>query len=292
MFDNMIYRYPIVDILKALGVRASRTPDMYYSPFRDERTPSFHVNRQANVWYDHGAGIGGTNVQLVMLARHCSEREAQDYIRSLHRRLPAVSAPPPAPSAGRQTIVAVRDLFTPYIVRYIEGRGIPLEYAMRYCREALVQNDAKGRRFNLIAFPNNSGGYAFKSPSGYKSTDRAGVSTINTSGELSLDASSPGVALFEGFFDFLSWLVMRGSLLPPCDVAVLNSTANRSRVIRYLAKHGSVEAWLDNDKAGRECLRMIIQELPDLEITDMSSTYREFNDVNDYLRSRRKDDGD
>ncbi len=31
----------------------------YLSPLRNEKEPSFKVNRKLNVWYDHGIGKGG-----------------------------------------------------------------------------------------------------------------------------------------------------------------------------------------------------------------------------------------
>ena len=48
---------PIVDILSHLGFPDKHRGDMYYSPFRQESTPSFHINRRCNIWYDHGAAV-------------------------------------------------------------------------------------------------------------------------------------------------------------------------------------------------------------------------------------------
>lgn len=62
---------------------------MYYSPLRNETTPSLHVNKRDNVWYDHGAGIGGTNVQLIMAVKKCSKEEAESYIKTLDPVQPA-----------------------------------------------------------------------------------------------------------------------------------------------------------------------------------------------------------
>ena len=56
--DNPIYAYPLDKLLETLGSRKGEGKDMWYSPFRDEDNASLHVNRQSNVWYDHGAGIG------------------------------------------------------------------------------------------------------------------------------------------------------------------------------------------------------------------------------------------
>ncbi len=54
---------PMPEILRTLGHQPQRERGhdlCYFSPFRDERTPSFHVSVSGNVWYDFGAGRGGT----------------------------------------------------------------------------------------------------------------------------------------------------------------------------------------------------------------------------------------
>ena len=62
---------PIVDILSHLGFPDKHRGDMYYSPFRQESTPSFHINRRCNIWYDHGAAVGGGVLDLVRLCANC-----------------------------------------------------------------------------------------------------------------------------------------------------------------------------------------------------------------------------
>jgi DNA primase len=52
----------LVDYLASLGhiPRKMNGADYWYlSPLRDEKTPSFKINRQKGVWYDHGTGQGG-----------------------------------------------------------------------------------------------------------------------------------------------------------------------------------------------------------------------------------------
>lgn len=47
----------------------------YQSPFREEKTASFKVNRKLNVWFDHGSGNGGTLVDFGILYYKCSVKE-------------------------------------------------------------------------------------------------------------------------------------------------------------------------------------------------------------------------
>ena len=68
-----------------------------------------------------------------------------------------------------------------------------------------MRSQQRNQTFTLIGFENNAGGYALKSPSGYKSTTAAGITTINDKGERTDMPTSSSVLVFEGFFDFLSW---------------------------------------------------------------------------------------
>jgi DNA primase len=47
----------------------------YLSPLREEKTPSFKVDRKQNIWYDHGIGKGGNFVDFGILFHNCSVKE-------------------------------------------------------------------------------------------------------------------------------------------------------------------------------------------------------------------------
>ncbi len=60
----------LVDCLDSIGFQADKVKGndhWYHSPFREEKEPSFKVNRSKNIWYDHGTGKGGRLVDFVML---------------------------------------------------------------------------------------------------------------------------------------------------------------------------------------------------------------------------------
>ena len=59
---------PLSAVLQKLGAAPTRqnNHDVWYrSPFRKERTASFHIHTKRNVWYDHGEGKGGKVVDFV-----------------------------------------------------------------------------------------------------------------------------------------------------------------------------------------------------------------------------------
>lgn len=290
--DNPIYDFPIDKVLEALGSRME-SKDMYFSPMRDERTASIHVDRVKNVWYDHGLAVGGTNVDLVMMARNCSKEDAKKFIRSLSPNLEAsvqesrLEREKIGRTESKLEIREVKPVWSYYIRKYAESRKIPEDLLQRYCREVIVRNKERGQNFNYIGFENNNGGFAMKAPSGFKYTNKAGITTIDTSGERSVKPSSESVAVFEGFFDFLSWMVMQNTKTPTCDIVVLNSVTNLDRALDYLKAHKSVIVFTDRDDAGRLCMERMKSLLPGKEVKDMSELYKNHKDLNEMLVASR-----
>ena len=286
--DNPIYQYPLEKVLEALGARKGAAKDFWYSPLRDESQPSLHINREKNVWHDFGANVGGTNVKLVQLVRHCSKAEAEAFIAKMDPVLEKDRREASAPQQPTQEIRRIRNIKAGYLIQYIEGRKIPLDLARQYCKEILVHSYQKGINFTLVGFPSNSG-WVMASPHGFKGTTKADITTINMDGKLSTKPSSDKVAVFEGFWDFLSWQVMQCSAKPTCDIVVLNSVNNIEKARDYLAQHSRVGAFMDRDAAGRRCHDRIcdIMGRGGREVLDMSELYKSHKDLNEFLQASR-----
>lgn len=286
MFDNTLLNYPIELILTELGCKKGQSKDMWFSPFRSENTASLHINGKENIWFDHGAGIGGTNVQLVMLIKHCSYEEARKFIASLDPILKQ-SHQDTESKSRKSEIKSVRSISSYYIKKYIESRKIPVKLAEQYCKEIIVHSYDKNRDFTWIGFENNAGGYAMSSPSGYKSTDKAGITTINTEGDRTDIPSSENVMIFEGFFDFLSWQVLQSRIYPNCDAVVLNSAHLLHRAFAYIGLHKSIICFFDNDDTGKKYLQETKDYFKGKDIKDMSNLYSRYNDLNDMLKASK-----
>ena len=285
--SDEIFKYPLDRILEAIGSHKGIGKNMWFSPFREENNASLHVDPVKNLWFDHGSGMGGTNVQLVMMVRHCSAKAAGEYIASLSPTLAQAVAPRTEEKESPIDIRRVKSITSCYLSRYIEGRKIPMELAKEYLKEVVVYNRTKGQHYTLVGFPNNLGGYAMSAPNGFKSTNKAGITTINTQGKVSVQPSSKRVAIFEGFFDFLSWQVLQSSKTPTCDVLVLNSVNNLERARAYIESHDSAMCFLDNDEAGQKCTSAIERMMKGKEVVDMSDLYGRHNDLNEMLQASR-----
>lgn len=284
--DNPIYAYPLDKLLETLGSRKGQGKDMWFSPFRDESVASLHIDRRANVWYDQGAGIGGTNVNLVMLVKHCNKAEAESYIKSLDPAIPERFTSS-VPERKSSEIIDVKEITSPYLINYLERRKIPAELAKKYCKEIIVRNHEKKMTFTLLGFPNNKGGFAMSSPHGFKSTNKAAPTYINNKGEFTSIPSTKSVAIFEGFFDFFSWQVMQSSKTPSCDIVVLNSVNNLGKATAYIDQHDKTCCFLDNDPAGKRCYQGIRDLMRGKDVIDMSELYGIHKDLNEMLQASR-----
>lgn len=116
----------------------------YQSPFREEKTASFKVNRKLNVWFDHGSGNGGTLVDFGILYYKCSVKELlqkmmaeKDMILSFHphhfslagekKELPEQSA--------KIKILSVSIITDIGLLNYLKNREISLPIAHQFCQQ-------------------------------------------------------------------------------------------------------------------------------------------------------------
>ena len=64
------------------------------------------------------------------------------------------------------------------------------------------------------------------------------------------------------------------------NVLVLNSLSFFTRSLLLMEKHEKIHLYLDNDKAGKECLKQALQRTN--KVIDESILYKGFKDVNEW----------
>ena len=155
----------IVDFLAQLGHHAQHIKSeqyWYFSPLRNERTPSFKVNDRINEWYDFGEATGGDLVELAKyICRTDCVSEALAYIERLVNgaSLPRTRMPtaPPRPVEAEMKDVIVIPLRHHALFSYLQSRLIDADIGRMYCKE--VHYELRGRHYFALAFGNTSGGY-------------------------------------------------------------------------------------------------------------------------------------
>ena len=285
-------RLKVADVLLHYGKDLSQSRlGLIRSPFRDERTPSFHILSNGYAWKDFGDGSGGGVIDLVMRLENCGRETAIGRLRQIREQGTVFTAIPPRrerlPLERRPalSVYSSGPVRSGELIEYAASRGISREIFSAYCCEVTMRS---GRRFYpYIGFPNSDGGYVLRSHQGKRCTS-AFPTFISMEGVLCSSPSSGRVAVFEGFFDFLSLLQLCGRTVPDCDVCVLNSVTNLDKALPFILSHGYVETYLDNDEAGRKATERIRAGVlaQTGRMDDMACHYSGFNDVNDYLKAK------
>lgn len=295
MNSSQAKQIQIVDFLAAMGYMPTvlKSNDYWYlSPLREEKSSSFKVNINRNVWYDHGAGKGGTIIDLV---RQLYQVDTVEALALLSRKRWSVAngsimpirrpADFNATKGSKSGIVidSIRTLDRSALTHYLESRGVSVEIGRTYLYECYYRIQGRlsrgQRQYFGLAFQNDLGGFELRHKLSKCSTSPKAITTIN-----------PGrstIAVFEGFFDMLSAFVYYKKSKSTHSIIVLNSVSLLESAMPALKTYGRVNLFLDNDSAGRKAVESIQQNHSN--VTDYSRMiYPNYKDFNDFLINEQR----
>ena len=294
---KQLHSISIIEIMAHYGKRLDHTRSgLYFSPFRDETNPSFHINESKNSWYDYGTGEGGSLFDFVCKFAGISRGEVYDWLASFRHMVPeseykAVIAPilQRPQHSSKIVIDSASHTFTrTKLVEYAASRAVSKEILEKYCEEVIYHVEtAPDRQFFAIGFKNNSDGYVLRS-SFSKKCSCSDITTLDPSGLMTDKTTGDKVLVFEGFMDFLSWMTDVKQLTPEYDCCILNSVTNIGKALPWIMQHSNIAAFMDNDQAGKDTLQKIMDSGPetasaDVCVYDMSRLYEGYNDLNEKL---------
>lgn len=266
----------LVDYLSTLGFKSAkiRGNDYWYlSPLRDEKTPSFKVDRKINCWYDHGIGEGGNLVDFGMVYFNCSSSNFLQRLNGkffLHQPVKIVSTK--EIRENKLTVLGDFILSSSHLINYLAKRKIPYDIADEYCREVRYQMSDKV--YYGIGFKTDSGSFEIRNPFLKSASSPKNITTFKNGAD--------EVAVFEGFFDFLSYQVYAvKQSLTPTDFIVLNSLSFFEKSRPVMESYNQVKLYLDNDKAGQNCSSYALSLSN--KYKDESGLYKNYKDLNDWL---------
>lgn len=281
-----VKRIDLVDYLDTLGIQPQkiRNNDYWYlSPFRQEKTPSFKINRNQNVWFDHGSGEGGTIIDFGAKLFQCTYHEFIEKLTNGNfQDLPKAATKLAAdqPRANKLEIIRVSELSNPELIRYLTERAISPELAKRYCHE--VEFRIGSRNYIAVGFANRSGGYELRNSWFKGSSSPKDISLIST--------GQDKVSVLEGFIDFLSALQIENrtirQLTHNSDFLVLNSLRLIIRALPIIQPYGRVNLFLDNDLSANQVKDTLKSN--GILYRDASPHYDNSKDLNEYLVSTKK----
>lgn len=275
---------PIEDFLARLGHHPAmrKRNDLWYNaPYREEKTPSFKVNTDRNIWFDFGAGHGGDiftlagelirSTDFLTQAKYISDTAGEDFV--------PIPAPRPAKERAAESAfqeVEQKTLLYDVLKDYLAKRGIPADVAARHCRQ--ISYRVHGKPYFAIGFQNVSGGWELRSKLFKGCIPPKDISLVSRQ-----QTPTEACDVFEGFFDFLSAATL--GVANGNDALVLNSVGNLAKSFPYLDGYAKINCWLDNDGAGRktfEALRARYKE----KVIDCSGVYAGSKDLNEHLQKK------
>ncbi len=248
----------------------------YLSPLREERTPSFKINRKLNRWYDHGLGKGGNIIDFAILYNNCTVGEFLYQLSgnfSFQKPLVIHSHEQDTRNTeSKINILQEKALSSFSLLRYLQQRRIPIDLAESYCRE--VKYELNGKEYFGIGFKSNSGGYEIRNPYFKASSSPKDITTFNN--------GAKEATVFEGFTDFLSFMAIpKNQPQIPTDFVILNSVSFFEKARPFMEEHECIRLYLDRDTTGQNYSRYALSLSN--KYKDESCLYQQHKDLNDWL---------
>jgi len=267
----------IVDYLSKAGhepQKISGNHYWYYSPFRDERTPSFKVNRKLNRWFDFAEGKGGNLVDLGMILHGGS---VSYFLQKLEKGItsnPKQASKPLKTGEDNQVIILSDFSISSYpLLKYLQQRRIQLEIAAKYLRE--VRYRIGDKTYYALGFKNDAGGYELRNQN-FKGSSSPKDTTF-------IDNGAKELAVFEGFFNFLSYQYLYDKQHPEKpNFLILNSTSFFEKSLPKMQEHQRVKLFLDNDKTGNRYTQQAVL-IDEKKFFDERKLYQKYDDLNDWI---------
>ena len=305
----------LIDLLKKLGYTPTKTTRIdwwYLSPFRTEKTASFKVNIDKNVFYDHSAGFGGTTLDFVMKYNNCDIKSALELLKndsfSFHQPIIVSSNIIQEPT---YTIQAIKPLTHPNLIQYITERNLSLKMAQTYCKE--VHYTLNNKSYYAVGFPNTT-------INGFELRNVYIKMCLGKKAVTYFDNKSKHIVLFESWSDYISFLTLYPNAEKQYDYLILNSVSMLNNTIiktpnNYLykctngelykcinvqmdksinntlykeLKYESIICCFDNDKAGESAFQKVAQTYTN--VVDGRKLYENHKDLNDYLLTINRND--
>jgi len=281
----------VAGLLARLGyqpIRPGARELVYHSMLREgDRTPSFSVNDTLGVWYDHGTGKGGNVIDFGLAYwPNLTFREVLLKLWETAQLAAPVSSFQPVNRRRRKAqklphyqVENVKAIGTARLIsQYLKIRGIA-DIAPAWLKEVYyyVDNEKQERKhFFAAGHQNELGGWEIRNKHFKGCLGRKAMTIIS--------GDSRKAALFEGYFDFLSWKTENPEANP--TIMVLNSLSFIEQAIKLATRYPHIDCFFDHDKAGRAATRQLLKALP--YASDRSAAYAGHHDYNDKLQAEAR----
>lgn len=290
-------------LLAALGHHPVKTTNQgqelwYHSPFRKDKTPSFHTSYLNGKWIWNDFGGNGGNV-IDFALTHLGTKNVSQALAFLDELTGRVGEPKPvdasffsikaspASSTALKFLSAI-PVTNPQIKSYLTtNRCIPEPLISRYLTEITYQNTKTKKQFFAFGIQNRAGGYEIRSAS----DDHPFKSVIGKRDITVVPGSRPKsgiVSLFEGTLDFLSLLAIMNLNQLEGDAIVMHSLSSYDKTAQVLTQsnYQTINLFLDNDQSGVDVAFRFLQQFPNA--INQAVLFQPYGDLNSFLQNTGK----
>lgn len=249
----------------------------FFFGFMEQRTGSISIIESSNLWFDHSIGQGGDIIKAVQVFEN---KGFVDAIKSLKANTPIESKIVRNHQVQESNYEILKEvpISHPALKEYISSRGLEPEEVAVFCKELHWKHNEKV--YFGIGLKNDHEGWSVRSKV-FKGNLLSSAITTKKIGD-----RVGAIKIFEGMFDFLSYLKLFPS--DSFQAKVLNSTAHfSSKVMEAINLEASKNSWdvdlyLDIDEAGNQKTDMALEII--LAARDRRSLFNGFGDLNEMLQ--------
>lgn len=252
----------------------------YFFGFLDQRTGSISVSESTNLWFDHSMGQGGDIIKAVQVFEN---KGFVDAIKSLKANSPIESKIIRNHQVQESSYEIIKEvpISHPALKEYISSRGLEPEEVSGICKELHWRH--KEKVYFGMGLKNDNGGWSVRSKVFKGNLLSSGITTRKIGDRVG------SIKIFEGMFDFLSYL----KLFPQesFQAKVLNSTSHFStKVMEAISLESSKNNWavdlyLDIDEAGNRKTNKALEIIK--AARDKRSLFSGYGDLNEMLQKRQ-----
>ena len=292
---------PITDLAEKLGAKFDRRTKphvtVWFSPLRNEKSPSFYIDERANTWKDFGHHLPKGDVLDLWIDFHWLRRNDPEATKEALKALEAFDSIPrinPYQQTSHEVtysevykIKSLSERITKRTLRdEIDNRRVGKDLVERYVKQAVIEYN--GMKFDTFAFENDKGGHEINNRRRDHSSFKTciGPKAITTF-PAHPEATDVTAFVFTGFWDMLTWLNMNG--LPKRNEEYICSngdsmiTAVGEYILSKKAQIARVLSFTDHDesRSGEKTMHALadILEAEDVQFGSMDHLYDGHKDL-------------
>ena len=245
----------------------------YFAIDREEKKPSLWVDFVKNKAFDFGTGKSHDVVSIVQQMNQSCISEALKYLEKFDIPINPLKMHR-TESDKNYEILEVKDIEHPALIQYLKSRKV---HEQRHLVKE-INYQMNGKPYFGIGFCNNSGGVEIRNIYSKICLGKKDVTWIKNPRN-----EKKEVCIFEGFFDFLTYLNLPNAQNSNSDYLILNSTAMFYIVEEELKSYHKIVLFLDNDLNGKSLAGKIIDKYKNVE--NCSVLYGVFKDLNEWFNN-------